>query len=122
MSPPQRTPNRFVVVLGLLTGLVAFAIDISLPAIPPMVADLATSLSAGQQVVGLFMAGMAVGQLPFGLLSDRIGRMPVLYAGIGLFTAAGFVTAFSSDMTVFGSGLLIVGTRRCLGIHSTPFP
>ena len=54
----------FVAVLGLLTGLTAVAIAISLPAIPAMVVDLATTMSLGQQIVGLFMAGMAVGQLP----------------------------------------------------------
>jgi DHA1 family bicyclomycin/chloramphenicol resistance-like MFS transporter len=89
--------KRFVIVLGLLTGLVAFAIDISLPAIPQMVRGLATDMSAGQQVVGLCMAGMAPGQLPFGLVSDRIGRLPVLYTGIGLFTLAGIVTSLAQS-------------------------
>ena len=92
--------RRFIVVLGLLTGLVAFAIDISLPAIPDMVHDLATTMPIGQQVVGLFMAGMAVGQIPFGLFSDRIGRLPVLYAGIGLFTIAGLVTSLSQGIEI----------------------
>ena len=56
MNQSQATSRRFVVVLGLLTGLVAFTIDISLPAIPPMVRDMATTMPVGQQVVGLFVA------------------------------------------------------------------
>ena len=103
-------------MLGLLTGLVAFTIDISLPAIPPMVRDLATTMSVGQQVVGLFMAGMAAGQVPFGLVSDRIGRMPVLYAGIGLFTLAGFVTAFSNDAEIMLVARFVQGVGSSAGM------
>jgi DHA1 family bicyclomycin/chloramphenicol resistance-like MFS transporter len=100
----------------MLTGLVAFALDISLPAIPTMVRDLATTMSAGQQVVGLFMAGMAVGQVPFGLISDRIGRLPVLYFGIGLFTLAGFVTAFSDDIQVMLIARFVQGVGSSAGM------
>ena len=100
MNLPLTSSRRFVVVLGMLTSIVAFSIDIALPAIPPMVSDLGISMSVGQQVVGLFMAGMAAGQLPFGLISDRIGRMPVIYAGIALFTAAGFLATLSNDTDV----------------------
>jgi len=116
MNYAQTKSGRFVVVLGLLTGLVAFAIDISLPAIPPMVRDLATSMSTGQQVVGLFMAGMASGQLPFGLVSDRVGRLPVLYAGIGLFTLAGAVTSFSSDIGILLIARFVQGFGSSAGM------
>ena len=116
MPSHSPTSHRFVVVLGLLTGLIAFAIDISRPAIPPMVRDLGASMSTGQQVVGLFMAGMAVGQLPFGLVTDRIGRLPVLYAGIGLFTAAGIVTAISDDIGVMLIARFVQGTGSAAGM------
>jgi DHA1 family bicyclomycin/chloramphenicol resistance-like MFS transporter len=116
MNDSLATSKRFVVVLGLLTGLVAFAIDISLPAIPPMVRALATDMSAGQQVVGLFMAGMAVGQLPFGLASDRIGRMPVLYAGISVFIAAGIVTSISSSIEVMLIARFLQGIGSSAGM------
>ena len=116
MEPSSSTSKRFVIVLGLLTGLVAFAIDISLPAIPAMAHALATSMSTGQQVIGLFMAGMAVGQLPFGLLSDRIGRLPVLYAGIGLFTAAGIVTSISNDIGIMLAARFIQGLGSSAGM------
>ncbi len=116
MNKGLATSNRFIVVLGLLTGLVAFALDISLPAIPPMVHDLATSMSRGQQVVGLFIAGMALGQLPAGIISDRIGRMPVLYLGILLFTLAGVVTSISNDINTILGARLVQGIGASTGM------
>jgi DHA1 family bicyclomycin/chloramphenicol resistance-like MFS transporter len=116
MNTGLATSRRFVLVLGLLTSLVAFAIDISLPAIPPMVRDLATNMSLGQQVVGFFMVGMAIGQLPSGLVSDRIGRMPVLYAGIGLFTLAGVVTTLTNDIDVMLAARFVQGFGASAGM------
>ena len=116
MNTGLASSKRFVLVLGLLTSLVAFAIDISLPAIPPMVRDLATTMSLGQQIVGFFIAGMAVGQLPAGLMSDRIGRMPVLYAGIGLFTLAGVVTSVTNDISVMLLARFVQGLGASAGM------
>jgi len=116
MNEGLATSKRFVIVLGLLTGLVAFAIDISLPAIPPMVLALGTDMSMGQQVVGLFMAGMAFGQVPFGLISDRTGRLPVLYAGIGLFTVAGVVTSIGNNIEVVLIARFVQGFGSSAGL------
>ena len=88
----------FVVTLGLLTGISAFTIDVSLPAIPAMADALATTLSRGQQIVGVFMAGMALGQVPAGLISDRVGRLPVLYVGVVLFGTGAIAAAATSDI------------------------
>ncbi|NIA27643.1 MAG: Bcr/CflA family efflux MFS transporter [Desulfobulbaceae bacterium] len=90
--------RSFVVTLGLLTGLAALTVDVSLPAIPAMVEALATSLQRGQQIVGVFMAGMAVGQIPAGLFADRLGRLPVLYVGMSLFAAGATIAAAANDI------------------------
>jgi len=108
--------RRFVLVLGFLTGLAAVTIDMSLPAIPGMVRELSTSMSLGQQIVGWFMAGIAVGQLPAGLVSDRIGRMPVLYAGVALFTVAGTVCAASQSIEVMLCARFFQGVGASVGI------
>ena len=108
--------RRFVLVLGVLTGLAAVSVDMSLPAIPAMVAALATDMATGQQIVGLFLAGIALGQLPAGLLSDRIGRMPVLYAGVGIFTLAGFVCAISNSIEVMLVGRFVQGIGSSVGV------
>ena len=112
--------KSFVVTLGLLTGISALTVDISLPAIPAMVDALSTTLTLAQHIVGIFMAGMALGQVPWGLLSDRAGRMPVLYTGMSIFALGAMAAAASSDMTVilaarflqgFGSASAIVLSR-----------
>ncbi|MBT8090650.1 MAG: multidrug effflux MFS transporter [Gammaproteobacteria bacterium] len=90
--------RSFVLTLGLLTAMAALTVDLSLPAIPSMVDALDSTLTRGQQIVGIFMAGMAIGQIPAGLFSDRLGRMPTLYSGMALFAIAATVAAAASDM------------------------
>ena len=90
--------RRFILTLGLLTATAALTVDLSLPAIPSMVVALESTLTHGQQIVGIFMAGMAVGQIPAGLFSDRLGRLPTLYVGMTLFAIAATVAASSTEM------------------------
>ena len=78
--------------------MAALTIDLSLPAIPSMVDALGSTLTRGQQIVGIFMAGMAIGQIPAGLFSDRLGRLPTLYSGTALFAIAATVAASANDM------------------------
>ncbi len=116
MNTGLASKRRFILVLGFLTGIAAVTIDLSLPAFPAMVRDLATSMSTGQQVVGLFVAGIALGQIPAGLISDRIGRMPVLYGGIGIFTIAGIVCASTDSIELLLLSRFIQGVGGSVGI------
>ncbi len=110
MTPPNASIQRsFVVTLGFLTGLAAFTVDVSLPAVPAMVDALSTSLSKGQQIVGVFMLGMACGQIPAGLISDRAGRLPVLYGGMALFTIGAIAAASADSIEVMITGRFIQG-------------
>jgi len=112
--------KSFIITLGLLTAVAALTVDLSLPAIPAMVDALGTTLSRGQQIVGVFMVGMACGQIPAGLFADRLGRLPVLYVGMAVFTLAAIVAATAVDMDVllrarfvqgFGAASAIVLSR-----------
>jgi DHA1 family bicyclomycin/chloramphenicol resistance-like MFS transporter len=66
------------------------------------------------------MAGMACGQIPSGLVSDRIGRLPVLYIGMAIFTVSATVAAAANSIEVilisrfvqgFGAAAAIVLSR-----------
>lgn len=85
-----------------------------------MVDALATSMSKGQQIVGIFMAGMALGQIPSGLLSDRVGRLPVLFFGMSIFSLAAIAAAAAASIELmlvarfvqgFGAASAIVLSR-----------
>jgi DHA1 family bicyclomycin/chloramphenicol resistance-like MFS transporter len=99
----------FVITLGLLTALAALTVDISLPAVPAMAVALATSLSRSQQIVGVFMAGMAFGQIPAGLVADRIGRLPVLYAGMTLFLLGAVAATIASQIDLMLAARFVQG-------------
>jgi DHA1 family bicyclomycin/chloramphenicol resistance-like MFS transporter len=108
-NPKPLLKPSFVITLGLLTGLAALTVDISLPAVPPMAVALATSLSKSQQIVGIFMAGMACGQIPAGLISDRIGRLPVLYVGMTLFLLGAVAAVFASRIELLLAARFVQG-------------
>lgn len=101
--------RRFVVTLGLLTAVAALTVDISLPAIPAMVDALGTTLSRGQQIVGTFMFGMALGQIPAGLAADRFGRMPTIYSGMSLFLIGGIAAAVATDIDLLLAARFVQG-------------
>ncbi len=113
-SPLLLSKHSFIVTLGLLTAMAAFTVDVSLPAVPAMVEALTTTLSLGQQIVGIFMAGMACGQIPAGLISDRIGRLPVLYSGMSLFAIAATAAALANDIE------LMLAARFLQGFAAAP--
>jgi len=101
--------RSFLVTLGLLTAVAALTVDMSLPAIPAMVRSLATDFPRGQLIVGVFMLGMACGQIPAGLFSDRLGRLPVLYIGMSLFALAAGVAAIAQNIEVMLAARFVQG-------------
>ena len=112
--------KSFIITLGLLTTVAALTIDMSLPAIPAMVDALATTMPRGQKIVGVFIFGMALGQVPWGLASDRLGRLPVMYTGMTLFAIAATAAAFARNVELmllarfvqgFGASSAIVLSR-----------
>ncbi|MEZ0224520.1 MAG: multidrug effflux MFS transporter [Alphaproteobacteria bacterium] len=82
----QPHSREFAVLMALLISVVAISIDALLPALGIIAEDLHLSNTNHAQylIVSLF-AGMAVGQLVCGPLSDALGRKKVLYWGIGLY-------------------------------------
>ena len=119
MKAGLASSRRFVLVLGLLTGVASLAIDMSLPSIPEMVRGLATNMSAGQQVISLFMVGVGLGQLPAGFLSDRYGRLPVLYVGFVTFTAASIATSLSNHIEIALAARFFQGFGASVGVVIT---
>ncbi|MET0744093.1 MAG: MFS transporter, partial [Microvirga sp.] len=79
-SPPRSTFLRNALVLGILSAVGPFAIDMYLPAFPAIARDLRADVSAVQMSLTSFFGAVAVCQIVYGPLSDRFGRKPPLYA------------------------------------------
>ena len=73
------------IVLGLLTAIGPFAIDMYLPAMPTIAASLQTTTASAQLTLTAFFIAFGTCQLIFGPLSDVIGRKPPLYFGLAIF-------------------------------------
>ena len=86
----SQTHNRplIIFILGALSTISPFAIDMYLPAFPEMAAGLNTTTARISLSLSSYFAGFAAAQLIYGPLLGRFGRKPPLYAGIGLFVMA----------------------------------
>jgi MFS transporter, DHA1 family, multidrug resistance protein len=86
----SQSKNRFLIILilGALSTISPFAIDMYLPAFPEIAAALHSSTARVSLSLASYFAGMAAAQLFYGPLLDRFGRRLPLYAGMVLFIAA----------------------------------
>lgn len=87
---------RLAVILGALTAMGPLAIDMYLPALPTIARELATSSASVQGSLAVYFIGIAVGQALYGPLSDRWGRKPALYFGLGVFVLASIGCALAN--------------------------
>ncbi len=99
----------FVLTLGALTGVTATAIDICIPAQPQIAAELGMDPTAGAALVSFFMLGYGPGQLFWGPLSDRYGRLPLLWLSLVGFLFASLVCALATSMETLIWARLVQG-------------
>ncbi len=77
-----------ILILGLLTTLSPFSIDMYLPGFKAIADDLHTDTNHVTLSLSSFFIGLAAGQLLYGPLLDRFGRKNPLYAGMAIYIVA----------------------------------
>jgi DHA1 family bicyclomycin/chloramphenicol resistance-like MFS transporter len=83
---------EFVTLIAAMMATQAMAIDAMIPAFPIIVKQLhVANENHGQYILTAYMAGLGIGQLFWGVMSDRFGRRPVLLGGFGLYVVAALV-------------------------------
>ena len=91
----RRITPRLLLVLAALAALPPIATDLYLPAFPLLAASLGATAAGVQLSLTTFLLGAALGQLLFGPLSDRRGRVGPLFAGTVACAAAGVAAALA---------------------------
>lgn len=102
-------------LLGMV-ALSAISTDLYLSGIPQIVSDFGATEAEGQLTLGIFMVGIAVGQIIYGPLSDFYGRKPVLAVGLITYLLSTLACAFSMNM----DQLLIARLCQSLAAASGP--
>jgi MFS transporter, DHA1 family, multidrug resistance protein len=104
------------VVLGLLSTFGPISLDLYLPALPQLAAELDASTSAAQLTLTACLIGLAVGQIIAGPLSDRFGRKRPLMIGLVAYALASLACAFAWSVTVLLILRLVQGLAGAAGI------
>lgn len=85
----QQLSAGLLFALAFFSAAAPLSIDLYLPGIPELQAELATSPAAAQATISGFMVGMAIGNLIFGPISDATGRKrPIIVAATVLLVAS----------------------------------
>lgn len=103
-------PLEFIVMVACIMLLTALAIDIMLPAFGELrdYFGLAPDSTIASQIVTFFFLGQ-VGQLAFGPLADRYGRLPVLRVGFVLYIVGCLAAALSPSLELILAARFVVG-------------
>jgi DHA1 family bicyclomycin/chloramphenicol resistance-like MFS transporter len=115
-DPKVPSQTRMIVVLGLLVALGPLTIDMYLPSLPRIAEDYSVTSSVVQLTLTGTLAGLALGQLVIGPLSDSLGRRRPLMAGIVLHMLASVLCLFAPNIVVLGiaRGLQGVGAAAAM--------
>jgi DHA1 family bicyclomycin/chloramphenicol resistance-like MFS transporter len=114
-SLSSRQKFVYVLVLGALTALGPFTIDLYLPAFPALKEELGVSAAAIQLTLTATTLGFALGQLLVGPWSDTVGRRVPLIAATALHIAASLGVAFAPDVMWVGVFRVLQGVGAAGG-------
>jgi len=119
---------RLVVILGACNAMGPLSIDMYLPAFPDIADSLGTSASQVQLTLTACVAGLALGQLVLGPLSDRLGRRLPLVAALVTYAVASVLCALAPSAPLLmvlrlvqglaGAGGLVIARAMVRDLHS----
>src|SRR5579863_5080034 len=101
----------YVIVLGLLSAIGPFSIDMYLPGFEDIAGSLHTTAAVVTLSLSSYFVGISVGQLLYGPLLDRYGRKKPLYAGLVLYLVATFFCMQAKDINT----LIVLRFIQALG-------
>ncbi|MGW1836213.1 multidrug effflux MFS transporter [Streptomyces sp. BBFR2] len=115
-SASRRTGLLLTLVLGGLTAVPPLSMDMYLPALPEVTQALHSPAATVQLTLTTCLAGMALGQLVVGPMSDKWGRRRPLLAGMVIYVLATALCAFAPNAEILIAFRLLQGLAGAAGI------
>ena len=103
-------------LLALFTSLGPLSIDMYLPALPQMAQDFQVTTQQIANTLPAYFLGLAIGQLIYGPISDRIGRKKPLYFGMALYSLAGILCVLAQDEWSLIAARVLQALGGCVGV------
>ena len=107
---------QLAIVLGLITAVGPFAIDMYLPALPSIGGALHATPAAVQMSLMVFFITLGVCQLVYGPLSDIFGRKMPIYVGLAMFNIGSVGCAFAPNVNVLIGFRVLQALGACAGM------
>ncbi|GEL98953.1 multidrug effflux MFS transporter [Cellulomonas terrae] len=115
-TPATRVSVGFVLLLSALTALGPFTFDTYLAAFPEIADDLDTTAAAVQLTIAASLAGLALGQLLIGSVSDAYGRRRPLLGSLVVYVLASVGLVLVQDITAFTALRFVQGFTAAAGM------
>lgn len=117
MSNNRRNKNFYLIlILGLLTAIGPFSIDMYLPAFPDIARGLHTTVAQVTLSLSSFFIGISVGQLLYGPLLERFGRKKPLYVGLSIYLLTSIGCAAAGSVNALIVLRLLQALGGCVGM------
>jgi MFS transporter, DHA1 family, multidrug resistance protein len=104
-----------ILILGLLSAIGPFSIDMYLPGFPAIASNLNTTVDYVSYSLASFFIGISLGQLICGPLLDRFGRKTPLMIGLAIYVIASLGCAWSSSVETLIVFRLFQALGGCVG-------
>ena len=113
---PLLSPLLAACALALLLGLQPVTTDVYLPALPMLTRALAAPMQQVQLTMSALILAFGIAQMVWGPVADRVGRRPVLLAGMGLYTVASVGCVLVGDIQTLVAWRVVQGAAMAAAV------
>jgi len=112
----SRTLPGWLILMGALTAIGPFSIDMYLPAFPAIAAALDVPRGDVERTLAAYLIGISLSQIVYGPLADRYGRKPPLVGALALYIVASLGCALAQDVAALTAWRVLQAMGGAAGI------